>query len=119
MKQLLIIALGLFFALASVKPARAAELAGKWHFVLDTEGGDREIDANFLVDGEKVTGKWAGTDVAGTFKDGKLDLAFPMHSDEAGLDATIKIAGKMDADGMTGTWQFSEYNGTFKAAKKE
>jgi hypothetical protein len=119
MKQLLFLTLSLFAVLASVQTAKAADLAGKWHFVLDTQGGDREVDANFVLDGEKVTGKWGDADVTGTFKEGKLDLAFPMHSEEAGIDAPIKIVGKLDADGLAGTWEFSEYNGTFKAAKKE
>jgi hypothetical protein len=119
MKPLLIFALSLFAALATAIAAPAADVAGKWHIVLDTPGGDREVEASFALDGEKVTGKFGDTDVAGTFKDGKIDLVFPMHSEEAGTDGTFKLSGKLDADALTGTWEFSEYNGTFKAARKE
>ncbi|MFZ0743174.1 MAG: hypothetical protein WAM85_02155 [Terracidiphilus sp.] len=90
---------------------------GKWHFVLDTPGGDREEDAEFTVaaDGH-VTGKYGTTDVAGTFKDGKMDLEFPMTSEEAGETDQLKLMGKLDETNvLTGTWEFSEYKGTFKA----
>jgi hypothetical protein len=96
MKQFLILMLSLFAMLATAKTAPAADLAGKWHFVLDTPGGDREVDATFALDGEQVTGKWGDANVAGTFKEGKID-----------------------ADALSGTWEFSEYNGTFKATRKE
>ena len=48
--------------------AQDAGINGKWHFVLATPGGDREMDADFTVDADgKVTGKFGPTDVAGTF----------------------------------------------------
>ena len=40
---------------------RAAEpdtVTGKWHFVFDTEGGDRTFDSVFDQSAGKVTGKW-------------------------------------------------------------
>src|SRR3569833_4108642 len=49
--------------------AQNAGIAGKWHFVLATPGGDREVDADFAVDDDgNVTGKWGNADVAGTYK---------------------------------------------------
>jgi hypothetical protein len=92
---------------------------GKWHFVMDTPGGDREVDAEFTVDADgKVTGKYGITDVAGTYKDGKLDLNFQMTSEESGQTAALKLAGKLDGTAaLVGTWEFSEYNGTFKATR--
>jgi hypothetical protein len=93
------------------------DIAGKWHFVLDTPGGDREVDAEFMVDGGKVTGKWGTTDVAGTYSDGKLTLAFPFTSEEAGDTATMKVTGKLDSGSLTGDWEFSSYAGTFKASR--
>ena len=57
--------------------AQDAGISGKWHFVLATPGGDREVDADFTVDNDgNVTGKWGASDVAGTYKDGKLALSF-------------------------------------------
>ena len=91
---------------------------GKWHFVLDTPGGDREMDAEFTADADgKVTGKFGKADVAGTFKDGHLALEFSMTSEESGETAAMKIDGKLDDTmALAGTWEFSSYNGTFKAS---
>jgi hypothetical protein len=103
---------------ASVSAA-ATGLDGKWHFVMDTPGGDREMDAEFAVDPDgKVTGNYNKTPVAGTFKDGKMDLSFEMTSEESGETAPLKLVGKVDDAGtLTGTWEFSSYGGTFKAAR--
>ena len=92
---------------------------GKWHFVLSTPGGDRDVDANFSVDTDgKVTGKWGDADVAGTYKDGKLALDFQFTSEEVGTTAEMKIDGKLDeAAALTGDWAFSQYNGTYKATR--
>ncbi len=95
------------------------DLAGKWHFTLNTEGGDREAVAIFKLDGDQVTGKWDATDVKGTYKDGDLDLAFPLNSEEAGMTATFKIKGKLKDGKLVGNWEFSEYSGTFTAAKNK
>ncbi|MGA7414335.1 MAG: hypothetical protein WBW33_27950 [Bryobacteraceae bacterium] len=93
------------------------DVTGKWHFVLDTPGGDREVDADFVVDGGKVTGKWGTSDITGTWADGKLALAFSMTSEEAGETSTMKITGKLDNDALTGDWEFSSYSGTYKATR--
>ena len=97
--------------------ATSNDLTGRWHFTLNTEGGDREVDALFKVDGDQVTGTWDKTDVKGTYKGGDLDLAFPLNSEEAGMTATLKIKGKLKVDKLTGNWEFSEYSGTFIATK--
>jgi hypothetical protein len=99
--------------------AQNAGISGKWHFVLNTDGGDREMDAEFSVDADgKVTGKLGKSDVAGTYKDGKMDLSFPVTSEESGDTAPLKLAGKIDdSAALTGTWEFSSYNGTFKATR--
>ncbi|MGB6686798.1 MAG: hypothetical protein WBE76_03050 [Terracidiphilus sp.] len=97
--------------------AKDAGLDGKWHFILDTPGGDREMDADFAVDGDgKVTGKFGSTDVAGTYKNGELNLDFEMTSEESGETSHLKLVGKLDETAaLSGTWEFSEYSGTFKA----
>jgi hypothetical protein len=103
-------------------PAAAANgISGKWHFVLETPGGDREVDADFTVDNDgNVTGKWGPSDVAGTYKEGKLDLTFPFTSDEVGTTADMKITGKLDETAaLAGDWEFSEYNGTYKATRPD
>lgn len=122
MKRLLVLAAAFIFCVAIVPTAARADdtgINGKWHFVLDTPGGDREMDAEFTVapDG-KVTGKFGKTDVAGTFKDGHLDLNFEMTSEESGETAPLKITGKLDDPAtLTGNWEFSAYGGAFKATR--
>ena len=94
-----------------------ATVAGKWHFVLDTEGGDRTFDPVFQQDGEQVTGKWGNGDVKGTFTEGKLlNLEFPVNSEEAG-PGTLKIKGELADDALSGNWSFNDYSGTFKATR--
>jgi hypothetical protein len=111
----------LSLALLCVAPlfcARAQEgIVGKWSFTLDTPGGDRQAEAVFELDGEKVKGKWGASDVKGTFVDGKLELEFDFTSEEVGATAPIKISGKLESGAITGNWAFTEYNGTFKAVR--
>jgi hypothetical protein len=106
--------------LAFFSPLRAAskaDISGKWHFVLQTEGGDREKEATFQQAGSKVTGKWDDADVQGTFDDGKLDLEFPVTSEEVGK-GMLKLKGQAAEDSLTGTWEFQSYSGTFKATRE-
>lgn len=92
---------------------------GKWHFVLDTPGGDRDVDADFTVDADgKVSGTWGKDSAVGTFKDGKLELGFQMTSEEAGETAQMTIMGTLEPAGaITGNWKWSSYDGTFKAMR--
>jgi hypothetical protein len=110
--------LGSTLANAQASAAPAGGINGKWHFVLDTPGGDRESEADFTADADgKVTGTWGKSSVAGTFKDGKLNLAFQMTAEETGETAEMKLMGTMDDKGaITGNWQFSAYDGTFTAS---
>ena len=91
---------------------------GKWHFVFNTPGGDREFDADFTVDAEgKVSGTFGKSAAAGTFKDGHLQMAFDTTTEE-GETGQLQMDGKLDETAtLTGTWTFSEYEGTFKAAR--
>lgn len=117
MKKIALSLVSLFLLAFALPALQAPEaVAGKWHFVLDTEGGPREADAELAVADGKVTGKWAGTDVAGTYADGKLDLAFKFSSPEAG-DGTLKISGKLESDALKGNWAFEQYSGTFVAKR--
>jgi hypothetical protein len=104
---------------APAPSAPDAGINGKWHFVMDTPGGDRDVEAEFTIAADgTVTGKYGTTAVAGTFKDGKMDLDFQMTSEESGTTAALKLVGKLDDTGaLIGTWEFSEYNGTFKATR--
>ena len=120
-KRFLVIAAAAGCLLIGLQSASAqdAGVNGKWHFVLSTPGGDRDVDVDLAVDTDgKVTGKFGTTDVAGIYKEGQLDLNFPFTSDEAGVTADMKITGKLDETAaINGSWDFSAYNGTFKATR--
>jgi hypothetical protein len=121
LRRFLIIAAALL-CLVMGRPAAQAQdkgIDGKWHFVLETPGGEREVDADFAVNSEGlVTGKWGDADVAGVYKEGKLLLDFQFTSEEAGTTAEMKIDGKLDETAaLMGDWSFSEYSGTYKATR--
>ena len=121
MKKFLVIAAAMVLVVMGRPFANAQDtgINGKWHFVLETPGGDREVDADFAVDTDgNVTGKWGSSDVAGTYKEGKLALDFQFTSEEVGTTAAMKIDGKLDdSAALAGDWAFSEYNGSFKATR--
>ena len=111
-------AVGFFLGSQAAAPAHSA-IDGKWHFVLDTPGGDRDVDAEFAVDTDgKVSGEFGKTPVAGTFKDGQLALNFSFTAEETGETAEMKIDGKLDdSAALVGSWAFSAYNGAYKASR--
>lgn len=118
MKWIMVTAAIAFLAVVSpASSAPAADISGKWHFVLQTEGGDREREATLQQAGKKVTGKWENADVQGTFDDGKLDLEFPVTTEEVGK-GTLILKGQATEDSLTGTWEFQSYSGTFKATRE-
>jgi hypothetical protein len=95
-----------------------SKLDGRWQFVLDTPGGERDVDVLLKVEGDQVTGKWDKEDVKGTYDGGDLQLSFEITPEETGEKGTLVIKGKHDGDNITGTWGFGEYNGEFKATRK-
>jgi hypothetical protein len=121
LKKFLVIAAAMVCLVMGLPVAQAQDtgINGKWHFVLATPGGDREVDADFTVDADgNVTGKWGSSDVAGTYKEGKLALDFQFTSEEVGATAAMKIDGKLDdTAALAGDWAFTEYNGTYKATR--
>jgi hypothetical protein len=102
-------------------PAKTTGVDGKWHFVLDTEGGDRPVEVELAIDSNgKVTGTFGKAAVAGTYFNRKLDLAFEFTSEEANETAQMMIKGILDDTGkLTGNWQFSDYDGPFAATRPE
>jgi hypothetical protein len=113
----------LFICFALVLPlhvgvqAAADDLTGAWAFVMNTDGGDRNVKATFKLNGKTVTGKWDDkTDVKGTFENGALDLSFPLESPEAG-PGTLAIKAKLANGEFTGNWSFQTYSGTLKATR--
>jgi hypothetical protein len=94
----------------------APNVSGKWHFVLQTEDGERVIEPTFQQDGNKVTGKWRDSDVKGTFSNGKLDVDVPVNSEEVG-PGILKLKGALAGESLSGDWTFLEYKGTFRATR--
>lgn len=112
-----LICFALVFPLYAGLQAAADDVSGAWAFVLNTDGGDRNSNATFKVDGKAVTGTWGEkTDVRGTFADGVLELSFPFESGEAGA-GTLAIKAKLADNVLTGTWSFQQYGGTLKATR--
>jgi hypothetical protein len=101
------------------QPVWGADISGKWNFALETDGGPREVSPTFHLEGTKVTGKWDTAEVKGTFADGKLDLAFPLTSEEAGMTGTLKVTGQLQGDELSGKWEFEGFTGTFKAKRAQ
>ena len=114
-----ILAAILCFGLVAPKSkAQEPNISGKWHFVFQTEDGERVFDPVFQQDGDKVSGKWGNSDVHGTFADGKLNLEFEFNSDEVG-PGTLKVNGELADGALAGDWQFQTYSGKFKATRSE
>ena len=113
------VALLCFGLVAGKGTAQSAGVSGKWHFVFQTEDGERNFDATFQQDGDKVTGKWGDADVQGTFVDGKLNLEFQFNS-EVG-PGNLKLMGQLAEGALSGNWEFQAsggtYTGTFKGSK--
>jgi hypothetical protein len=115
------IALALALLMVALLPQRQAAgqerhpLAGKWHFVFETQGGGREIDADFTVKDGKVGGTFGKSQVKGTTTGDKFDLEFEAGDDEAGK-GMLKMNGTIGAE-LTGSWSFQSYDGTFKATR--
>ena len=101
------------------KPAADQDkrINGKWHFVFDTSGGERDANAEFTVDAEgNVTGTWEKVPATGTYKDGHLVMNFDVTAEDLNETATLHLDGQMDdSNTITGTSTFSSYDATFKA----
>lgn len=93
-------------------------VTGKWDITLDTPGGERKAAPSFTLDGDKVGGKWDQSEVAGTFKDGKLELSFALTSNEAGQTAPLKISATIEGGAMKGTWSWATYDGRLTGKKQ-
>ena len=113
LRQLFVLVLGL----ATVMGAEDA-LSGQWTFTMDTPGGTRTQVARFALEGENVGGQWDKSTVKGTFKEGQLELKFPLESVEAGSSGTFTVSGKLAEGKLTGRWSWEAYGGTFTAVRK-
>jgi hypothetical protein len=93
-------------------------ISGKWAMTMETPGGDRNATPTFSLDGDKVSGKWDASEVHGTFKDGQLELEFPLTSTEAGFQAKFKVSAKLEGGTLKGTWSWATYDGKLSGKKQ-
>ncbi len=85
---------------------------------MDTPGGERRATPTLALDGENVTGTWDSSEVKGTFKEGRLELEFPLSSSEAGYKAIFKVSAKLEGEELKGTWNWATYNGALTGKKQ-
>lgn len=111
-------ALAILLCLGLVSRARdpKTEITGTWHFVLDTEGGDRSFDLTFKQDGDKITTTTKDGEHRVNFADGQFNLEFPTSDEQVG-EGTLKLKGQLAQGALSGDWSFQDYSGTFKATK--
>ena len=93
-------------------------LSGKWNMSMETPGGERTATPTFVLEGETVTGKWDSSQVKGTFKEGKLELDFPLTSSEAGYQAAFKVSAKLENGTLKGSWSWATYGGNLTGKKQ-
>ena len=84
--------------------AEPAKVAGVWNVSLELETIKGQPVLTLKQDGEKVTGTLTGpqgdVEVAGTFKESKLALAFTVVTPQGNLD--IKVNGDVTGSDMKG-----------------
>jgi hypothetical protein len=116
--RLILFALPLVSATVLATAAMAAGgLDGSWRFIFHTDGGDREYPVTLKVTDTQVSGKLGEFDVKGTFKEGALELAFPVDVPDAG-SGTLVIKGALAEGALTGNWEFNGYSGNFNGARQ-
>jgi len=98
-------------------PASAADVDGDWQMVFQTEVGPRETPLNVTTDGETATAVMGETQLAGTYKDGLLELSGEHYAADAGYTATLTIKARMDGPALTGEWIWSEYSSVFEGKR--
>jgi hypothetical protein len=107
-----------FMATSQLLAAQAGGVSGSWLFALTNGEYSAEYAADLQMNGEQVTGTWAGAKVEGTFRERQLALSFPFHPPEAEVSGQLTVTGRFDGDALVGDWSWNEYSGTFKAARK-
>ena len=98
-----------------------ADLTGKWNFVWQTPGGERQSTLTFSQKGEKVEARFpdAKEPISGTLKDAKLSLAGRVYSAEAGAEADFHLDGTLADQELKGTSAWGEHQMTFTAHKAD
>jgi hypothetical protein len=91
-----------FFALAFVIPAAAADIGGRWTAqVPGRDGQPRETTFNFKVEGNKLTGTVSGRQGDNPISDGKIDgdeISFTVALNIGGSSVKLLYKGKVSGD---------------------
>ena len=113
--------LALLALLVSLAPqcAFAEGLAGKWKLVWDTEGGVRHSVWDIRQNSEAVSVETDGQKLAGTFKDGHLELSGKFHAGEAGYSAELKVEATLENGKLKGRGSWDAYAMTFTGERVE
>jgi len=113
------------FTIALLVPAhlfaQAVNVTGEWTFTVQTDQGGGTPVITFKQDGEKLTGKYAGTlgnaDLTGTVKGNAIHFTFTV--DAQGQQAPVTYDGTVEKNTMKGKLDIAGMvNGTFTATKK-
>ena len=99
--------------------AQAADIDGAWALVFQTEAGTREKSLHVATDGDKATATLGETELAGTYKDGILELEGEHHSPEAGYSATLTLTGKLAEGELRGDSTWGQHASTFVGTQPE
>ncbi len=104
------------FAAALPGPARAADVAGKWHAEFDTQIGLQKYTYEFKVDGDKVTGRAAfereqakGEVELKDVKVSGTDISFTEPLKFEDQEITITYKGTVSGDEMKLTRQVGDF----------
>ena len=85
---------------AQEKPKPAPTLTGKWSMTLEMQTGTATPSIEFLQEGEKITGQYAGRygkfPVTGVLKGRNLQFSFSMNAE--GTDVVMAFRGEVAAD---------------------
>ena len=111
----------LLLLMVSALALLGADLNGKWKFVWQTPGGERQTALRLEQKAERVEAFFpdAKEPVPGTFKDGKLSLSGRLFSSEAGETADFHLEGTLSGGELKGTGGWGEHQLTFTARKAE
>jgi hypothetical protein len=114
-------ALACAIVLAATAQAQNSPAAGNWDVALNTPGGVRNFKANFIIDGEKLTGTLKGErgelPIQGTVKGNEVKFSYTVKYMDN--DLVITMTGNVDGDAIKGTADFGGFAQDEWNAKRE
>ncbi|MGD0021845.1 MAG: hypothetical protein ABSC54_06025 [Smithellaceae bacterium] len=101
---------------AAAKPVANANIDGKWYFSVTTPTGTGNPVFTFKLDGNKLTGNYAGrfgeAPLTGTMKGDNFEVKYVLDG------ATTVYKGKINGDKVSGTCNLGgQVDGTFEGDK--